>query len=267
MDLCLRWVGARVLCLLVGLCVLAPAGAGGEDVVRVYGPGGPLPAMLEAAEVFGRQHNMKVEVVAGPTDTWLERARVDADLIYSGSEYMMDDLVRAMGGQLDGTTVMSLYLRPSAILVRPGNPKRISGFSDLRGAGVRILVVAGAGQMGLWEDMAGKQGNIRTVRAFRKNIAASAANGAEAKKLWMENRNLNAWVTWNVWQTANPTLADLVPVGDDHVIYRSCVIARTKRGLDRASVTRFDAFLKSPDAAKIFGKRGWIVPMKMKPQK
>jgi len=37
------------------------------DTLRVYGPGGPLPAMKEAAAAFSRLHGVPVEVVGGPT--------------------------------------------------------------------------------------------------------------------------------------------------------------------------------------------------------
>ena len=73
-------------------------------------------------------------------------------------------------------------------------------------------MVQGAGQTGLWEDMAGRKGNIQTVRAFRKNIAVFAANSAEARKAWVEKTDLDAWLIWNIWQVANKDLADLVPI-------------------------------------------------------
>ena len=78
-------------------------------------------------------------------------------------------------------TVRPLYLRPSAILVRPGNPKRIKGVGDLLTPGRRILVVQGSGQGGLWEDVSGRLGDIRSVRAMRANIVTFANNSGEAK--------------------------------------------------------------------------------------
>jgi hypothetical protein len=129
-----------------------------QEVLHVYGPGGPAPAMREAAAEFGRTTGIQVEVTAGPTAKWLAKAKSDADIVYSGAEFMMTDLIAAMEGAVDEATVMPLYLRPAAILVRPGNPKRIQDFPDLLKPGMKVLVVQGAGQTGLWEDMAGKQG-------------------------------------------------------------------------------------------------------------
>ena len=49
--------------------------ASGEEALRIYGPGGPLPVMREAAQVFGKEHSVKVDVTAGPTAEWIEKAK------------------------------------------------------------------------------------------------------------------------------------------------------------------------------------------------
>lgn len=200
--------------LAIAALLLGVTDAAADEVLRLYGPGGPLPAMREAAATFGRMHDAKITVVAGPTPQWVDRAKADADLIYSGAEYMMTDFLKAMEGRIDESTVTPLYLRPSAILVRPGNPKGIHEFVDLLKPGLRVLVVQGAGQTALGEDVAGRKGDIRTVRALRKNIVAVAANSAEAREAWIERGELDAWLTWNIWHVANRDLADVTaPLG------------------------------------------------------
>jgi accessory colonization factor AcfC len=124
----------------------------------------------------------KMEIIAGPTNQWIEKAKKNADVIYSCSEYIMTDFIFSMEGMIEESAVKSLYLRPSAILVRPGNPKRIRDFPDLLKPGIKILIVNGSGQEGLWENMSGRQGNIKTLKALRKNIVAYARTSAEAKK-------------------------------------------------------------------------------------
>ena len=54
--------------------------------LHVYGPGGPAPAMQEAAKQFQNQTGIEVKVTAGPTKQWVDQAKVDADIFYSGSE-------------------------------------------------------------------------------------------------------------------------------------------------------------------------------------
>ena len=40
--------------------------------LRVYGPGGPAPAMKEAAKAFEQKTGTPVVVTAGPTPEWFE---------------------------------------------------------------------------------------------------------------------------------------------------------------------------------------------------
>lgn len=247
---------------LTTLPVAGQESRGALDTLRVYGPGGPLPAMREAAAEFGARRGIHISVVAGPTPQWLSRARNDADLIFSGSGHMMTDFINQLdsgtAGRIDASTVLPLYLRPAAILVRKGNPRGIRAFTDLLQPGVRVLVVQGAGQTGLWEDVAGRTGDIDVVRAFRRNIAAMAPNTGIARDRWVADTSLHAWLVWNIWQVANPEIADLVPIGEPWVIYRGVGVALTHGGRDKPVAREFVTFLGSPDGAQIFRKWGWM---------
>ena len=255
----MRWF----LSLLLTLPLLAQAPAEAVKpqgpILRVYGPGGPAPAMKEAAQAFSAQRQVAVEVTAGPTPAWKEKALKDADLIFSGSEYMMTDFVQKdLPGLLKPEAVRTLYLRPSAILVRPGNPKGVRGVRDLLKPGIRVVVVQGAGQLGLWEDVVGRTGDVALVRAFRKQIVLHAANSAEARKAWVSDPTLDAWLIWNIWQKASPELADAVPTEPALTVYRSCGAAVTTRAVDPALAAAFLAFLESAEGRAIFAKWGWI---------
>jgi accessory colonization factor AcfC len=242
--------------LLIPFAIRAQA----VDTLRAYGPGGPLPAMQEAAAAYGAKARVHVEVTGGPADQWLARAKQDADLVFSGSEHMMSDFIRLMDDRIVESTVEPMYLREAAILVRKGNPKGIRGFEDLLQRGVNILVVNGAGQTGLWEDMAGRSGDIATVRAFRRNIRHVAGNSGEAKERWTTDGTLDAWLIWTIWQVANPELADQVAPGPEWSIFRDSGIALTRRGLEREHARGFREFLLSPEGAAIFRKWGWLAP-------
>ena len=237
------------------LFAATPAVAG---PVHVFGPGGPLPAMRAAAEAFSARRGVPVEVKAGPTPEWLDEAKASGDLIFSGAENMMTDFVAAMDGRIDSADAVPLYLRPSAILVRPGNPKDIKGLEDLFQPGHRVLVVQGAGQTGLWEDMAGRTGEIAKVRALSANIATVAANSAKAKAAWTDDPTLDAWIIWTHWQIANPTLADLVEVEEPYRIYRDAGAVLTTRGKANPDAAAFLDYLRSPEGAAHFAAQGWI---------
>ena len=239
------------------LMMFLSASSAMAETLHVYGPGGPAPAMKEAAAAFSKAHKVKVEVTAGPTPEWKARASKDADVIFSGSESMMTDFL-ATFPDLDPKTVMPLYLRPSAILVRPGNPKHIKGVQDLLTPGRRILVVQGSGQGGLWEDVAGRLGDIRTVRAMRANIVKFAGNSGEARQAWQADPSIDAWLIWNIWQVANPKLADLVEIEPEYRIYRDAGVALTRRGRSNPQAQAFIDFLASSKGAEIFTRWGWM---------
>ena len=248
-----------LLRLLAIAALVMPAGTGTAQDLRIYGPGGPEPAIREAARQFGAAHGIDIVVTAGPTGQWIGGAKADDDLIYSGSETMMTDFIDAMGGELVAATVTPLYLRTSAILVRPGNPKTIKGFDDLLVPGVRILIVNGAGQNGLWEDVAGRKGSIATVKSLRANIVTYAKTSADARQAWINDRSIDAWLTWTIWQGDDPGLAEIIAIEPELRIYRDAGIALTRRGLGKPLANEFMRFLTSPAGAVIFQKRGWIV--------
>lgn len=226
--------------------------------LQVYGPGGPAPAMKEAAVAFSQRQGIAVEVTAGPTAQWVEKAKQDADVIFSGAENMMSDFAKALPGTFDLQDAKVLYLRPVAMLVRPGNPKNIRGFRDMLRPGIRIMAVAGAGQTGLWEDVAGRAGNIEELRAFRQNLLLpEAANSAAAKAQWIEQPNIDVWLIWNIWQVANPRLADVVEMDEPYRIYRDVGAVVTRNGASHPEASEFLKFLTSEDGRAIFKKWGW----------
>ncbi|PVW98763.1 substrate-binding domain-containing protein, partial [Campylobacter jejuni] len=54
-------------------------------------PGGPAPVLKELALKFEEKTKEKVIVTAGPTPAWVDKAKENADLIFSGNTSMMDD--------------------------------------------------------------------------------------------------------------------------------------------------------------------------------
>jgi accessory colonization factor AcfC len=235
-----------------------------EDSIHVYlyGPSGPSPAIRDAAMVFGGERNVEIEVTSGPIDTWMEEAKKNADLIYSSAEFMMSDFMRREALGIERNSITPLYIRPSVVLVRPGNPKQINDFPDLLRPGLKVMVVNGSGQVGLWEDMAGKTGDIRTLRALRRNISVFAPTSDDAVETWRKEPEIDAWITWNIWFAPLHDQADMVHVSDDYRIYRQCSIAVTSRGSKKPVAYEFIHFLASSRGAEIFESWGWMIPPK-----
>jgi accessory colonization factor AcfC len=71
---------------------------------------------------------------------------------------------------------------------------------------------------------------------------------------------VDAWIIWNIWQVANPTLADVVDVEPEYRIYRDVGIALTERGKANHEAGEFKSFLMSGKAAAIFARWGWSTP-------
>ncbi|MCQ0090291.1 substrate-binding domain-containing protein [Roseovarius sp. M141] len=245
----------KAMVLTVGLFLASPLLAA-ADGLKLYGPGGPAPAMKEVAAKYETESGMTVEVIAGPTDKWMDEAQQNADALFSGSQNMMDDFIESYGNVLS-ETVDPLYLRPSTLLVRKGNPKCFDGVLSLMQEDVAIMVVDGAGQVGMWEDVVGRTRDIDNMRKFRDNIAFAAPNSGVAKQRWMENDELDAWLIWNHWQIDNPDIAEEVVIEPEFRIYRDVAVAKTSKGAENPELGAFLDYLKSDSASQIFADHGW----------
>jgi accessory colonization factor AcfC len=245
------------LALLAAAAVLSAGSAARADqiaVLRIYGPGGPLTPLAECGKLFAKEKAVQVRVDGGPEQRWLEMARADGDLVFDAAEYMLTDFIRRHPGFLDPATRVSLYDQPAAILVRPGNPKGIRGVQDLARPEVRLLEVVGAGQLGLWEDLAGRKG---LIPALRRNIAASFANTAEAIAAWKDRPELDAWITFEGWHHRLPEDTALVRLPEAEQLLRGTPIAVTARSEQRALALAFLEFARSEACHAVFRKQGW----------
>lgn len=242
--------------LLLTAFTLCATAAQAADIYA-YGAGGPAPAIKAAAEAFNQSSGNTVHVDFGPTPKWIEAAKQNADIVFSGSSYMMADYVKAMEGRIDETSIRPLYLRPAVIVVRKGNPKKIRGFKDLLKPGVKVAVTNGSGQVGLWEDVAARSGNIADVQALRRNIGVFAGNTGIAKNIWEQDPSFDAWLVYNHWALAFPAVGDIVPLERTYRIYRPMEVALTGKGESSPEAKAFVAFLQSAQGKAAFEKFGW----------
>lgn len=223
--------------------------------ILVYGPGGPAPVIKELAKKFEEKTKEKVTVIAGPTSSWIDKAKENADLIYSGNTSMMDDFIKKIPNlSLENLNVLNV--RPSGMIVRPNNPKNIKNFDDILKDGVNIMVVDGAGQVGLYEDMALKSGKRENLVKLRKNIKIYAKNSKVAIDEWNNNQDIDVLIIWSHWAKA---LGDKALFIKDNkvVIYRAAEIASTQKGLQNKQALEFVNFIQSKEAQKVWKKYTW----------
>ncbi|MFC5587969.1 substrate-binding domain-containing protein [Sporosarcina soli] len=224
------------------------------NTVYVYGPGGPLGPMEELAKRYSKGKGIQVYVTAGPEGKWIEQAKQDGDIIYGGSSYMLRNFSFSYPELLDEETWTELYARPAGILVRKGNPKNIQSITDLAKDDIQIVDVNGAGQLGLWEDLAGREG---VIPGIRKNMVASVKTSAEAIELWNSEPTIDAWITYESWHYRLLDITDLVMLKEEDKLYRGTPIALTVKGSKNKEAEKFLAFLQTEEAHDVFRKWGW----------
>lgn len=225
-----------------------------ENTLHVYGPGGPLGPIEELADKFSEETGTPVEVTAGPESKWIKEAKQDADLIYGGSEYMLRNMMLNHPGLINEETKTELYPRAAGILVRKGNPKNIQSLEDLTASGIKIIDVTGAGQLGLWEDLAGRKDLIPGISG---NIDQSVTSSAEAIEIWKDNNKHDAWITYESWHYRLADVTDLVTLPEEEKLYRGTPIAVAENSKQKKEAEQFINFLKKDSSHKVFQKWGW----------
>ena len=225
-----------------------------NDTLYVYGPGGPQVSMEECAKAFSKKMSIPVKVVPGPEAKWIEQAKQNADVIFGGAEYMLTQFAMQHPGLVYSSTRTELYKRAAGILVRKGNPKKITSLKDLTKPGIKILDVNGAGQLGLWEDLAGKQ---NLIGGIQKNIIKSFPNTALAIVAWKSDNSYDAIISYTSWYLRLKDVSQLVKIPVAQTVYRGTPITITTITNKKKEAQQFISFLLSNEGHSIFKIWGW----------
>ncbi|MBU1317135.1 MAG: substrate-binding domain-containing protein [Alphaproteobacteria bacterium] len=229
-----------------------------DNVVRLYGAGGPHTAFQKVADLWMKKTGDKVEITAGPEASWSKKAQADADIIWGTAEHAMTAFLQTYR-TFSSDQVLPIYIRPTVIAVQKGNPKQIHSFEDLLKDGIKIVVTEGAGVAntsgtGTWEDVAGRLGSLSDVRAFRKNIVAFSPGSGASFKAFAE-LGADAWITWPNWPATKSDVLEEVPIAKERQIWRDVSIAVAPDADQQAR--DFAAFLETPEAAELMKTEGW----------
>jgi len=236
------------------LLFLAASEVWAGSPLMIFGQEGPLPPMRECADLFSKAHKVSIQVVGGPGVSWINQAKREGDLICGNSESSFSVLVQCNPRLIDPKSWTTLYLRAAGILVRKKNPKGIKALGDLARDGIKLLDLNGAGQQGMWEDMAGAEGLIADIR---KNIVATADTADDAVEKWKAMPELDAWIGFESWHYRLKDLTDLVQLPPEKRIYRATVVAVVADTPNRSLAQKFIAFLRTDEAHAVFQKWGW----------
>ncbi len=222
--------------------------------LSVYGSNGPLGPMRECADTFSRYHGIDVKVVAARLSNVTELAVSHPDVIFAGAEYLLAQIMDVRPDLIDKSTRTTLYTRAVGVLVRKGNPKQIKCLADLTRGDMRLLVVNGESQHGLWEDAASVGG---LVHAIQRNIVVSTTTSAEAAEKWKSMPGIDAWLTYESWHYRLKEATDLVQLPAQERIHRGTPIAIAQNSSNKEVARQFIAYLKSDAAHAVFQKWGW----------
>jgi len=210
--------------------------------------------MADCAAVFSKKMSIPVKVIAGPEAKWIEQAKQNADVVFGGAEYMLTQFKMQHPGLMDSTTRTELYKRAAGILVRPGNPKKIKTLKDLTKPGINILEITGAGQLGMWEDLAGRQ---NLIGGIQKNIKGAFPNTALAIDAWKSDNKYDAVIIFASWYLRLKDVSQLIKIPVDQTVYRGTPIAITAITNKKDKAQQFIQFLLSNEGHAIFKKWGW----------
>lgn len=229
-----------------------------DGIVKLYGAGGPHTAFRKVADVWEEKTGQKVEIIAGPEKTWSPKAQADADILWGTSEQSMTAFLETYK-TFASDQVMPIYIRPTIIAVKAGNPKGITGFEDLLAPGMKIIVTEGAGVSntsgtGGWEDVAGRLGRLSDVEAFRKNIVVFAKGSGASYRAFGE-QDADAWITWPNWPVTKDDL-EQVSIAPERTIWRDVNVALSPDA--DAQAQAFLDFLITDEAQQIMSTEGWL---------
>jgi accessory colonization factor AcfC len=159
---------------------------------------------------------------------------------------MLHDFARENPGVLDLLSVEKLHPRRIGIVVRKGNPLGIKGLECLQRDDVDLLAVK-------LENMA----QFHPPRPDRKSIVRQQVHtGQDGVDAWRAFPELDAWVTYRSWHVWLDEESEFIEIPGDQAL-RYTPVALTQRTLHRQAAEQFIAFLKSPEARRIFVEHGW----------
>ncbi|MBP1749338.1 MAG: hypothetical protein H6Q52_1877 [Deltaproteobacteria bacterium] len=215
--------------------------------LHIYGPGGPYTPMMESALAYFQRTGIEVFVMMGTPDQWMALARLSADCIYGGAEYMMTDFIAEFPDMIDTESITNLHAREIGIIVRPGNPLGISSLTDLCRKNARVLDIR-LEKMEQLQNRASIQGDA---------ISLSVLTGKEGFDIWPIRTDIDAWITYRSWHVKLAGSSDFVRLPPEERVHRKTPIAIVRNSSKRPEAEKFIEFLTSESGHMIFQKWGW----------
>ncbi|MEU5878803.1 molybdate ABC transporter substrate-binding protein [Spirillospora sp. NPDC047279] len=247
--LCAGVLGAGAL----GGCGSGSGSAATGGTATVFAAASLTGAFTDLKERFEAAHpGRSVRLNFGASSTLVTQLThgAPADVFASADQANMDKAVKA--GVTDGTP--STFARNSlALIVRPGNPKRITGLADLRRGGIVVSLCAPAVPAGRY-----------AAQAFAKaRVPAPRAGGETDVKQVVTRVSLgeaDAGVVYVTDARAAGSRVSTVAIPPAHNVTAAYPASVIKGGPDTAAGRAFLAFLTSAAGRTVLAGHGFQSP-------
>lgn len=173
-----------------------------------------------------------------------------ADVFASADTATMDKLVKA---GLNGSAPVVFATNSLAVIVPKGNPKAITGVTDLSRAGLKVVLCAEQVPCGSYAKQVLTKANVTvTPASFEQNVkgVVTKVTAGEA----------DAGIVYITDVKAAGDKAEAVTIPADLNVTASYPIATTKSSKNAGVDAAFIAFLTGPDGQAILAKYGFTKP-------
>ncbi|SFB67547.1 Bacterial extracellular solute-binding protein [Brevinema andersonii] len=132
-----------------------------QEVINVYGLGGPHATLIESGELFKEQTGITVNITFGSQVTRQDEALKNADILYSASDNQIVAFLKTHRKNFTQENVSLLYLHKSIILVQKGNP--VFNYEWCKNCLNDGAGVSQTSSTGVWEDIVGRLNNVLKI--------------------------------------------------------------------------------------------------------
>lgn len=238
-----------VVLLVAAIIVLLP---GEEPELRLYAGAGLRRAVNAAVAAFHEKTGIKVVPDYGGSGLVLTRAREDktADLFLPGDAWYVDRYEKLTGRRTERAPVA--YFVPT-LIVDKGNPKHITGLSDLARADVTVgLGKADACQIG------------RVSSRILKNAGVDAAELDTQESLtvnelgvWVQTKTVDAAIVWDAIAANIADDVETIPIPPEQNVISRVLLAILPTTTRRGDARKFLEFLSRPRGRTILRNNGF----------
>ncbi|MEW2352694.1 molybdate ABC transporter substrate-binding protein [Spirillospora sp. NPDC029432] len=238
---------------LLGLGAVA-GGCGdssGRTTLSVLAASSTREVMRELGVAYHREHrDVQVRFTFGGSQEMAARLpeRDAGDVLVTADEVTMNGADENLTGRRRVIAHNSM-----TIVVRPGNPRRIRGLSDLTRPGLRVALAASAVPAGRYARKIFAGAGI-TVRSSAEEISVRAVLDR------VRTGEADAGLVYITDLKAAGVAASSVPIPALENVTATYAAGAVKESANEKEAARFVSWLTSPVARQLFNKYGFVTP-------